>query len=222
MLSIILPRWEEKTVVDYTKELIAKELSALPDAEIIVADSWSKGLDKAKCDFVCLIEPDCLVSSGYFTSNYNLFKKNSQFRKLAMVTSSVGLNNWGNRIFGYTLEQVQYGDGKKGISTKDWEIQPTREKKSSSLFPIQVGFLPGAIIRKSAMQDILSHVQNIDNQDLAKLSIDASFYLWGSGRRVHVNPNTTYVSTDKLIASPAQFNYELPDTAQAIFTQEVI
>lgn len=221
MLSIILPRWEEPTVVELTKENLQNELHVLPDSELIVADSWVQGIQKSTCDFVCLVEPDCLVSSGYFSSNLGLFKKNSQFRKLAMVSSAVGLNNWGNKIYGYHMEEVTYG--KEGdIQTTSWEIQPFREKRSSNLFPVQIGFLPGAIIRKSAMTAILKKFEKLDATDLVKLSTDISMYLWGTGRRVHVNPNSTYVSTDRNIQAPKIFKWKANSQAKALFAQEII
>lgn len=220
MLSVILPRWDEPTVIELTKDNLKKELVSLPDSQLIIANSWAQGIQNATCDFICLVEPDCLVSSGYFVSNYNLFKKNKQFRKLAMMSSSIGLNNWGNRIYGYHLEQVTY-EG-ESLSTTEWEVQPMREKKSTSVFPIQISFLPGAIIRKSVMEAIIKEFGSFDNKDLVKLSTEISFFLWGTGRRININPNTTYVSTLENLDSPTQFKWKANAAAQNIFLQEQI
>lgn len=222
MLSVILPRWDDPPVIEMTRDNIQNELRSVVDAELIVANSWLDGLNKSRTDFVCLIEPDCLVSSGYFSSNLSLFLKNKQFRKLAMVSSAIGLNNWGNKIYGYHMERVTYGKDDDNIQTTCTEIQAFRERRSSSLFPVQVGFLPGAIVRRSAMQAILQEFKKLDMQDLVKLSTDISFYLWSTGRRVYVNPNTTYVSTDRRLENPDSFKWKLATEAEHIFEQEFI
>jgi hypothetical protein len=154
-----------------------------------------------------------------------LFKKNFQFRKLAMVSSGVGLNNWGNKIYGYHMEEVTYGNWKdtKGVATKQVEIQPFREKRSSGLFPVQIGFVPGAIIRRGALQAAMNELDGkLDPRNLVKLSTEVSFYLWETGRRVHVSPSTTYVSTDECLDSPVQFKFDLNPEARHIFSQEIV
>lgn len=219
MLSVILVRSEEPTVVQLTQENLQKELKALNGAELLVTDSWEEGIKKAKNNFICLVEPDCLVSSGYFASNVGLFLKNNQFRKLSMISSAVGLNNWANRIYGYELQRKWGGTD---IKVGDMRIQPARNKKSTNLFSIQAGFVPGAIIRKSAADNILNHFKRLPMRDLVKLSTDVSFFLWGSGRRIQVNPNSTYISTRKDLDNAERFTWNFDKSSLSIFEKEMI
>lgn len=218
-LSVILPRWDEPTVIEMTKDNLHRELLSLPGSELIVCDSWLEGIGRSRADMICLVEPDCLVSSGYFNTLYKLFKKNNQFRKLAMLGSTVGLNNWGNQIYGYHLEKVTYGLEDNRIS--QWEIQPFKEKRSSSMFSIQVCYLPGALIRRSALQAILEEFEEFDLRDPVKLSTNVSFFLWDSGRRVYVNPSTTYVST-QANDNPEYFKWRDSSKAMNLFEAERI
>lgn len=219
MLSVIIPNTDEPTVVQLTYDNLRKELFSVDGSELIVADNWLAGLEKAQGDYISLVEPDCLVSGGYFSSNLGLFRKNAFYRKLAMVSSCVGVDNWGNRIYNYKLDKVVAGDEK--LSVGYWHIAAERRKKGSGLYPIQIGFVPGAIFRKSALQKLVKQV-DLQNRDLVALSTEISFNLWNSNRRIAINPNTTYVSTDRNIENPADFKFKVPDRAANIFTQEQI
>lgn len=221
MLSVILPRTDEPTVLQLTQENLQKELGSVPGAELLLADNWEDGIMRARNDFICLVEPDCLVSSGYFASNLGLFTKSDHFRKLAMVTSAVGLDNWANRIFGYKLESIEYGDPKV-MSTSEMEIRPVKTKTQNSLFAIEIGFLPGAVIRKSVARYLLNEFKQLRTKNLVQLSTETSFRLWETGRRVHVNPNTTYVSTVPYLAEPPRFKWKLEPGTYSMFEKESI
>lgn len=208
MLSVILPRTDEPSVVQLTQENLQRELSTVKGAELLLVDRWEEGVARSKNDFLCFVEPDCLVSSGYFSSNLGLFLKNSYFRKLAMVSSCVGLNNWGNRIYGYEIDGV-WSEEENNVRTKNKFIVPAKEKKSNSLFSIQSGFFPGSVIRKSAAGSALKEFKSFQTRNLVQLSTDLSFYFWNTGRYVQVNPNTTYISTAEYLANPPQFKWKL-------------
>mgnify|MGYP003450299095 FL=1 len=103
MLSVVILDDGEPNVIKLTYENLHKETKQIQDSELIVAKDWFDALSVIKNKYVCLVEPDCLVSSGYFSSQMGLFKKNPYMRKLAMLSSATGVNNWANRVYGYKL-----------------------------------------------------------------------------------------------------------------------
>lgn len=217
MLSVVIPNILEPTVVRLTYSNLQKELLNINGgAELIIADSWRAGIVESRGDYICLVEPDCLVSGGYFSSNLGLFKAHKHYRKLAMVSSCIGVADWDNRIYNYHLAMSSSGDS-NGVMY--WRIAPERVKKGKGLYPVQVGFVPGAIIRRSVAVRLLKKI-NWANPDLVALSTELSFYLWSTNRRVLINPNTTYVSDDKTLENPAEFDPKIPRVAINVFDQE--
>lgn len=218
MLSVIIKNTNEPNVVRLTYDNFCRDLLSVKDStELIVADTWETGYAQSKGNFVSFVEPDCLVSSGFYSSNFSLFKKNDHYRKLAMVGSSVGVDDWGNRIYNYKLGQVTAGDD--DLSVTYWRLQPERRKKGQGLYPVQVSFFPGAIFRRTAIDDIVREI-GLKDDDLVRLSTKICFYLWGNNRRLLINPNTTYVTTDRRVENPGLWEPEVPDQATAIFARE--
>lgn len=219
MLSIIILNNDEPTVVELTYDNLRRELLSVAGAatEIIISDSWLQGIAQAKGDYICMVEADCLVSSGYFSSNLGLFKRMAQYRKLAMMASCVGIDNWGNRVYCYRLEEETKGTQENSVTY--WRVAADRTKRANGLYNVQIGFMPGAIIRKTALREAVKHV-DFTKLDTVQLSTQLSFYFWNTGRRVMMNPNTTYVSTDKTLENPPLFDPKVPANAANIFDQE--
>lgn len=214
MLSVIIRDDGEPNVIKLTYENLFKELKAVPESELLVADEWLVALDKVKNDYVCFVEADCLVSSGYFASQIGLFKKNTYMRKLAMMSSAVGINNWANRIYGFKLGN-RYVEG----------IVPVREQSSKGIYPIQMGYLPGSIIRTNMLRNALksARITKTKDLDLVGLSAVISLEFWqqGDGNRVHINPNTTYVTTEDYVSDICKSSVDPGDLAE-MFDKESI
>lgn len=222
MITVIIPRTEEPKVVMYTQENLIKELYPIPDAEILIEDSWWQGLQKVKTPFVCLVEPDCVVSSGYFASNVGLFQKNPYYRKLAMVSSAVGVRNFANRVFNYELQQTDWEGFEDDVQTKSWFIGANKDKHSTKLCPVQVGFVPGAVIRTSALLENMDEFAKLPLKNLVEFSTRVSFKFWETGRRVEVNPNSTYVSNEGYLDNPPPFEPKVPNGVDNQFKKEGI
>lgn len=224
MLTVIIPRTEEPTVIQLTQENLQRELSTINGAELLVCDSWEEGVKKARNIFVSLVEPDCVVSSGYYASNLGLFRKNMNFKKLGMVSSCVGVNNFGVRVYGYHIDRVWSEPTEvngKQLQVSSNKVTAVRQKTSNGLYPVQIGFLPGAIIRHNILHEYLVKTKRLDKRDLVKMSTDLSLYMWDRNRRIHMNPNTTYVSTDTSLDNPPGFNFKVGDTAAGYFEREM-
>lgn len=218
MLTVVIPRTDETKVVHLTQENCQRELRTLPGSEILIEDSWWEGARKARNKFICMVEPDCVMSSGYFASMVGLFRKNESYHKLAMMSAAVGLNNFADRVFSYELGQVDFGSNE--LKLHEWHILPSREKRSTSPYPVQVGFLPGAIVRRSSLMTALDDVK--PSRDVVEFSTRLSFYFWDTNRRVSVNPNATYVSTDGNLDGPSRFKPEASTKVRNLFEGEQI
>lgn len=192
MLTVVIKDSGEESVIKMTYENLYKELKDIPESRLTVAANWFDAVKNDKNTYICFVEADCLVNSGYFTSMMGLFKKNPYFRKLAMLSSGVGVNNWGNKFYGYMLGD-NYSDG----------IIPVRQQKSTGVYPVQIGFVPGSIMRVSMLDRALQSIKVTSDmeKDLTYYSTALSLAFWsqGDGNRVHVNPSTTYVSTEGYI-----------------------
>lgn len=213
MLTVAIKDSGEPNVIKLTYENTWRELKDIPDANLVVVKHWIDAMG-TKDRYICFLEPDCLVNSGYFASQLGLFKKNPMFRKLSMLSSAVAVNDWSNKFYGYSLGN-NYTDG----------VLPVREKKSKAVYPVQIGYIPGAIIRtnmlRTAMQDL--KVNNSWEDDLVFLSTQLSLAFWrqGDGNPVHINPNTTYVTTETYVNDVAQFDPEAKDLI-GLFAKESI
>lgn len=233
MITVIIKRTDEPKVIQMTQEDLSRQLGSINGAEIMLEDTWGEGLRKVRTPYVSLVEPDCVFSSGYFASNCGLMKKlqprvsdgspgghgGGGNMKLAMIASCLGIRDFGNRIYNYELGKVT--DKGTDIEIKSWHIQPVRDKRLMNLYQVQVGFMPGAIIRTSAIKDIIDD-ELWQEPNLVKLSTALSFYLWDTGRRVQLNPNTTYVSSDKNLEFPPLFETKVPFKVANLFRQEGI
>ena len=233
MISVVIRRTDEPKVIQMTQSDLVKQLSDIQGAEIILEDTWSEGLKKVRTPYVSLVEPDCVFSSSYYSSNFGLIRKAHEkkdytwktgggggYQKLAMIASCLGVRDFANRIYNYELDRVREPEI-NGIQMKSWGITPSKVKLNMKLYHVQVGFVPGAIIRMNAIKDIIED-ELWDGNDLVKLSTALSFYLWDSGRRIQVNPNTTYVSNDINLEKPPLFEVKVPDRVANIFTREAI
>lgn len=196
MLTVIIQDSGEENVIKLTYQNLWRELKNITGAELLVGN-WIDELDNVKNNYVCFVEADCLVSSGYFSSQIGLFKKNPLFRKLGILSSSTGVNNWANRFYGYKLGN-NYSEG----------VIPELTKKSTAVYPVQIGFVPGSIIRMTMLKQALQTLGIGNNPiDLIKFSTELSLAFWqqGDGNRVHLNPNTTYVTTEDYVNDIGSF-----------------
>ncbi len=210
MITVVIKDNGEPNVIALTYDNLWRELKDIPEAELMVAKSWFDALGSIKTKYVCFVEPDCLVSSGYFSSQLGLFKKSPYFAKLAMLSAATGVNDWENKFYGYTIGD-NYVDG----------IVPVKHKKSTNPYPVQVGFVPGAIIRAEMLEDILraKDAKSSWEDDLVFMSTTLSLGFWrrgtgkgktaGSpGNRTHINPNATYVTTETYVNFIGRFEHD--------------
>ena len=212
MLSVIIKNNGEDNVVKLTYENLWKELKDIPDTELYVAEDWFDYLSKVKSRYICFVEADCLVSSGYFASQLGLIKKNPMMRKIAVMGSSTAVNDWANKFYGYQLGN-NFADG----------IIPSKEKKSNQVYAAQIAYIPGSLVHTDMLKKLLykSEFTNNWQNDLVYFSTQLSLGFWRggigssshsySGNRVHLNPNATYVTTEDYVNDIGKFDAEAGD-----------
>lgn len=210
MLSVILPRTAEATVLKLTEDNIRKETVPF-GSELIVADSWGQGLNKCNTEFICFVEPDCLISSGYFQSMLGLFQKNRFYRQLGVMGSATGVNDWGNTIYGFQLGD-NYADS----------VTPVEYKQSTAPYPAPIVFIPGAVLRVSTLKRILKSNPRLFEtyrDNLVYLSTMLCLEIWRHNGRVALNPSSTYVTTEAYVGERGQFDPKAGDLIN-LFAQE--
>lgn len=204
MISVIIQDNGEPNVVKFTYENIYKEIKDIEDSEIIVAPTWTEGIGRAKNKYVCLAEVDCLFSSGYFSSQLGLIKKNPHLRRLGILGSAVGVNQFGNRFYGWSIGSALSSptileDGRE-LRVGYHTLEPVRIKKSNYIHPVQIVFVPGAVLRTSMLLDYLKDNRIVfENKDLVRMSSALCLKYWHGETIVNINPNATYVTTEKYV-----------------------
>lgn len=191
MLTLVIRDNDEPNVIKLTYENLQKEIKDIPGAEIVVDHNWFNALSKVKNKYICFVEPDCLVSSGYFNSLIGHMKKNPQLGKLGILSTATAVDNWAVRFYGYHLGD-DYSDG----------VIPNTEKKNTKLpfYTIQIAYIPGALIRTGMLRTILKDTKlEGSDENLVNLSTKLSFAFWKKNYMINIAHNSTYVSTEKYI-----------------------
>lgn len=205
MLTVIIKDNGEPNVIKLTYENIWRELKNIPDAEILVEEDWFNGLSKVKTKFVCFVESDCLITSGYFESLIGFIKKNPLLGHLAVLSTATAVGTWAVRFFGYSLGNT-YVDG----------VVPNIDKKNTKLsfYTIQIAYIPGAIIRTKMLKELFaksSLVVNGKDMDLAQLSTLLSLEFWRKKWMVYIAPNSTYCTTETYVNNIGDFDPKAKD-----------
>lgn len=200
MISVIILNKGEDNVVKLTYENLWRELKDIPDTELLVSEDWMDYLPKIKNRYVCFVEPDCLVSSGYFTSLLGHIKKNSaELNKLGMFSATTAVNNWAVRFYGY-----DFGD-----EFTD-QLVPNKAKKliRKPFYAVQVAYAPGALLKLDFLKTILAE-SKLSTDNLVNMSAQLSTSFWKHNWQVFVVPGVTYVTTENYVNDIC--DYELQD-----------
>ncbi len=221
MITLIVRRDSEPRVIQMTQESVMRELSSINGAEMLLEDTWLEGLKKVRTMFVCLLEADCVLSANYLGSNYGLMRKmlspmqEGGNAKTAMMASCVGAKRFDKRIYHYELK-LHTDVISLDNAVTSWQVKPVTKKNHTKPYEAQIGFVPGAILRYNSIKDTIDSI-NWDQNDLVKLSTDLSFHLWDTNRRIRVNPNTTYVSSQEYLEEPPRYTIRVPAKAANLF-----
>ncbi len=204
MLSVLLLRGKHFKAQE---KMCILELKG-EDCEILACDNWNAGLKGAKGEYISFLEPEATLSYNYFHDLLDVFLEQPSFRKLAFVAPAVTKTSWfGNKsIYGYK------------IATSG--VWPSFIKSSISPYSIQVGYLPGAVIRKSVMKSL-----EFFEVDPVMGSVGASLGFWQNGLRCLLDPRAIYTSPEKKLDTPITIENEVPKDIEKLirmFKREVV
>lgn len=205
MITCIIKHNGEPNVIKFTYQALYRELKDIPGSDILVYPTWMEGLQfvNEKHRFVCFVESDCMVNSGYFSSLVGLLEKEPDKRHIAAMASATAVKVWVNKFYGYKISH-RFRD----------HILPNREPISRSPYPIQIAYMPGAIIRLTMLRRFLDTHELPENieDNLQQFSLRLSLGLWadgwgnGIGSRIYLNPNTTYATTENYVNEVLDFD----------------
>ena len=153
------------------KKVLESDLIGI-ESEIII-NNWQDGLAESTGQFICFLEAESDYRSGLFIRGLlNMLIKPS-FRKLSMVSAAVEELARDRTIWGYKCDDTPHA---------------VIKLSGGCSHPVQVGYIPGSIIRRSALDGILLDL----NGPVLQNSIDFSIALWSKGLRVHLDPQMVY------------------------------
>ncbi len=200
-LSVIIPSSQEG---EWTAELCSQQLEGIKH-QIIMANNWKVGLVAAEGEYVCFIEKDAVLGPDYFKTLLGVFHERMSFRKLAMVSPALAVNDWKKLVYGYRISPTS--------------VLPSHIKSSTSTYHIQVGYVPGSLIRRSA----LGNLAPADKDPMAD-SVNLCLYFWNNGQRIALTPDAVYVSSDDSLDVPFHASHNKTQIGKTIemFKQELI
>lgn len=199
MFTVLIRDNGEEKVTRLTYENLYKELRNVPDSDLIITKNWFDAVGDVKTKFVCLVEADCLVNSGYFDSLAGYIKKNPQLGKLGVLSSSTAVTNWANKFYGYSLGN-NYSDG----------VIPNKDKKGTQLpfYTSQIAYIPGAVMRTQMFKTVLQDIEaaNSLEKDLVYMSTMISLAFWRHNWMIYLAPNSTYCTTEEYVNDIGKFD----------------
>lgn len=200
MITILLLDNGERSVVQMTYKDIWREIKDIPGAKIIVTDNWVEEIAKLGTKYTCIVEADCLLSSGYFNSLLGFIKKNDmELNKMAVMSSTTAVKNWAVRLYGFSIGN-DYLD----------KIIPNNQKKdiSRSFYTVQIGYIPGAILRTKFLKQVaeIVHPQSSWQNDMVFLSAQLSIGFWEKNWMVYIAPAVAYCTTEDYVNDIANFD----------------
>lgn len=210
MVSVVILDGGEPNVTQLTFENLYKELKDIPGSELLIKSSWLD-IEGIKNRYICFVEPDCLVSPGYFNHQLEGYKKRGYSRLTGIMSSTTAISYWDNIIYGYCAGSNLLG------------TMPNRQKKSSSPFTVQVAYIPGAVIRMTMLKTVLKDLKAEGiTSDLVYFSSELSLAFWRRGYRVILNPHSTYLTTEDYVNDIGLFPVNRTPELAALFSRESI
>lgn len=181
------------------KKVIESDLIGI-DSEVIIAN-WKEGFEQSTGQFIYFLEKDSDYRGGLFVRGLINMILKSSYRKLAMISPAIEELDRDRTVWGLKCHPI---------------ASMVTEQHGDSAYAIQVGYVPGSIIRRSAIEDKgLSFTGS-----LLQNSINFSLRLWQGGLRIHLDPHMVYQigKIDSKVTKPII----IPEVVEQIWRQEGI
>lgn len=156
----------------------------------------------AKSEFITFVPPGHQVSDGYFNELLSVFSDRPLFRKLSMVSPSIDIKGE-SPVFGWLVSPTS--------------IMPSRIRSSSEPYAVQIGYLPGAIIKKTALERLQPNFSTADLDN----SINISLELWDSGLRCFIHPKVA-IEGERRLGLPIKYQPQVDEKVKKIWKREMV
>ncbi len=153
------------------RKLVQSDLIGI-ESEVIIAN-WKEGFEQSSGQFIYFLEKDSDYRGGLFIRGLLDMVIKSSFRKLAMVCPVIEELSRDRLVYGYKTD-----DG----------VGMVLKRPGDYIYPVQIGYIPGSIIRRSALE---ANMPDLDGTTLQN-SVVFSIALWSKGLRIHLDPGMTY------------------------------
>lgn len=162
-------------------------LHDLDGGNVIFTNTMKEALKESKSEFICFIGNGVM---NHLAESLKYFADHKNFIKLAMLSPVVSDITTKHKIYGYTV--------------KDKGVTPVLKRNSTEPYPVQVGSLAGAIIRRNVLDAVADNFTGNMIFDSYALSI----HLWLTNRMVYINPNSLYVAEDLGLHKAIEFKQD--------------
>jgi hypothetical protein len=156
----------------------------------------------AESEFISFVPPGRTISDGYFNELLSVFADRPLFRKLSMVSPSIDIAGE-SPVYGWLVSPTS--------------IMPSRIRSSTEPYAVQIGYLPGAIIKKTALERLQPKftMADLDN------SINLSLELWDSGLRCFIHPKVSFEGEHRH-GIPIKYQPVVDEKVRKIWKREMV
>lgn len=155
-------------------------------------------------DYISFVPANSSLDDDYFFKLVQVYIDRPAYRKISMVSPVVSMP----KVDIYSWNITKNGYESTGLG------------RSRSPYAVQISYLPGAVIKKTALQKLNPTFTGDDMQD----SINLSVALWNSGLRCFVDPDSAIEIDDNTLDDPFAYVHnedELKDLRE-MFQREYI
>ena len=159
--------------------------------------------ETADGDYISFVPAETRLEDKHFFDLVKVYEDRPLYRKISMVAPVVSIP--AKDIYSWTIT--------------DNSFEPADISRSREPYAVQIAYLPGAIIKKKALQ----RIKPTFTGDIMQDSINLSTALWTSGLRCFVDPATAVESDDNTLANSYMYTHnEEYRTLQDMFQREYI
>lgn len=142
-------------------------------------------------DFISFVPEGTNLPDDYFYRLMKVYADRPAYRKISMVSPVVSIPS--TEIYSWNITDSGYSS--------------TDIRRSTEPYAVQISYLPGAVIKKTALQKLNPEFTGDDLQD----SINFSVALWRSGLRCFVDPESLYESENFVLEEPMMYSHPVEE-----------
>lgn len=184
---------------------MARGITFITTSEKADWDTWRE----AKTDYIAFIPEGAEFPDGYFERLYQVYSDRPLYRKISIVSPALTVDEYSAKIYGWIVGQSS--------------LIPSRIKSSLEPYGVQVAYLPGSLVKKTALEKLQPKFTGAALQD----SINLSIAMWQQGLHCYIEPRVSYEPAGASVLQypiiyPADDLYDDMDEIRMLFKREMI